>query len=84
MDGNIAHLPYLFLLIVKIRPLMDGNHGDGFIEVPESEVKIRPLMDGNLCYCYNILCLNVKIRPLMDGNIMYKLIKDINALKSDH
>ena len=47
MDGNTLSLILLLLfLIVKIRPLMDGN----FLRILGVEsiiVKIRPLMDGN-------------------------------------
>ena len=75
----------LFLIFVKIRPLMDGNLK--LIEFKKGvEVKIRPLMDGNYSLGGAVeKCGNVKIRPLMDGN--YNKMETqyyLEQLKSDH
>ena len=58
-----------FELIVKIRPLMDGNLYSQQRIIKNDLVKIRPLMDGNnFNGGWNGINDKVKIRPLMDGN----------------
>jgi hypothetical protein len=47
MDGNYLNYDFLYTLLIKIRPLMDGNISFVSLVIKKSNIKIRPLGDGN-------------------------------------
>ena len=47
METRICNYTLLHQIIVKIRPLMDGNTKENKTTPTKENVKIRPLMDGN-------------------------------------